>query len=367
MGGAAGRSSAQFGGLPPHARPVSLRPPIAMGEPRVKFAKACLLALTLLAAPLNAHAQDGGPGYAHYMAGDRRLPTPGRRAPGLLLSGGGDWDVEAFRWFVARAGHGHIVVLRASQKGELGEAFLKEIGGVASVETFVFSERKAAYDPRILAALERADGVFIAGGDQSRYVRFWQATPLSRLIDRLARDRPIGGTSAGLAIMGWWGYGAFGDDGITSPEALDNPMGPGVTVVDRFLHLPRMRRIFTDSHFMIRARMGRLIAFLANVRARGAKDVVGLGMDERASLVVDGAGHARLMTPKGTYGWLVQPAGRAQRAVLGEKLDYAGIRITGIGADSRFDLNTLQVSHPAFSGVARVRAGVLTGVPAPLP
>jgi len=146
-----------------------------MGEPRVKFAKACLLALTLLAAPLNAHAQDGGPGYAHYMAGDRSLSTPGRRAPGLLLSGGGDWDVEAFRWFVARAGHGHIVVLRASQKGELGEAFLKEIGGVASVETFVFSERKAAYDPRILAALERADGVFIAGGDQSRYVRFWQA------------------------------------------------------------------------------------------------------------------------------------------------------------------------------------------------
>jgi hypothetical protein len=90
-------------------------------------------------------------------------------------------------------------------------------------------------------------------------------------------------------------------------------------------------------------------------------------MDERASLVVDGAGHARLMAPKGTYGWLVQPAGLAQKAVLGEKLDYAGVKITGIRAESRFDLNTLQVARPAFSGVAQVRDGVLTGVPAPLP
>jgi beta-aspartyl-peptidase (threonine type) len=112
--------------------------------------------------------------------------------------------------------------------------------------------------------------VFIAGGDQSRYVRFWQATPLSRLIDRLARDRPIGGTSAGLAIMGWWGYGAFGDDGIVTRGAgqSDGAGGDGGGPV---LHLPRMRRIFTDSHFMIRGRMGRLIAFLANVRARGQR------------------------------------------------------------------------------------------------
>jgi beta-aspartyl-peptidase (threonine type) len=192
-------------------------------------------------------AQATADGYTRYFAGDAAAPTPGPRSPGLLLSGGGEWDAEAFRWFVAKAGHGHIVVLRASMGPEAGEAFMKEIGGVASVETFVFDARKAAYDPRILAALEKADGVFIAGGDQSRYVRFWQATPLSALIDRLAKDRPIGGTSAGLAIMGWNGYGAFGDDGITSPEALDNPVAPGVTLVGDFLHLPHMQRIFTDS------------------------------------------------------------------------------------------------------------------------
>jgi len=323
---------------------------------------ALALALIAVFVPLSASATPDG--YTRYFIGDRQAPTPGKREPGLLLAGGGDWDVNAFRWFVAKAGHGHIVVLRASQAGEAGQAFMNSIGGVASVETFVFDDRKAAYDPRVLAALENADGVFMAGGDQSRYVRFWQATPLSALIDKLAKDRPIGGTSAGLAIMGWRGYAAFGD-GIVSPEALENPVALGVTNYSDFLHLPRMERIFTDSHFMIRERMGRLIAFLAKERSSGARSVVGLGVDELASVVVEGNGEARLMAPAGTYAWLVEPAGLPKRAKLGQPLDYARVRITGIGPDSRFDLGTLKVMNPAFSGTATVANGKLTGVPTP--
>ncbi|MES2175886.1 MAG: cyanophycinase [Pseudomonadota bacterium] len=323
-----------------------------------------ILTLAALLAPWTANATPEG--YVRYFIGDRLAAKPGKREPGLLLAGGGDWDVRAFRWFAAKAGHGHIVVLRASMGPEAGEEFMNEIGGVASVETFVFESRRAAYDPRILSALEKADGIFIAGGDQSRYVRFWQATPLSALLDRLAKDRPIGGTSAGLAIMGWNSYGAFGD-GITSPEALENPVGPGVTVVNDFLHLPNMRRIFTDSHFMIRERMGRLIAFLAKVRQSGERQVVGLGIDERASVVVEADGQAKLVAPAGTYAWLVEPSGQPQKARLGQPLDYATVRIVGIGAASRLDLISLKVVDPAFSGTAQVRNGQLTGIPVPPP
>ena len=323
---------------------------------------AAALVLQALLMPVAANASPDG--YVRYFIGDRQAATPAKREPGLLLAGGGEWDVKAFRWFVAKAGHGHIVVLRASQGPEAGEEFMNAIGGVASVETFVFDDRKAAYDPRILSALQNADGVFIAGGDQSRYVRFWQATPLSALLDTLAQDRPIGGTSAGLAIMGWQGYGAFGD-GITSPEALDNPVAPAVTIVGDFLHMPHMQRIFTDSHFMIRSRIGRLMAFLAKVRTSGARQIVGLGMDEQASLVVEADGKARLLAPSGTYAWLVEPSGLPKRAKLGQPLDYAPVRITGIGAQSRFDLVTLKVGNPAFSGAAIVANGKLSGVPIP--
>src|SRR3546814_6824830 len=72
---------------------------------------------------------------------------------------------------IARAGHGHLVVLRASGAAEAQDELYTQIGGVASAQTFVFSDRKAASDPAVLAALEAADGIFIAGGDQSNYVR----------------------------------------------------------------------------------------------------------------------------------------------------------------------------------------------------
>src|SRR5690606_11357393 len=118
----------------------------------------------LLAA--NALAADAG----HYLLGDTSATTPGKVQPGLLLMGGGDRNFEALRWFMGKAGNGHIVVLRASQAGEIGEEFYNEVGGIQSVETFVFTDREQAGDAKILAALKRADGIFLAGGDQSRYV-----------------------------------------------------------------------------------------------------------------------------------------------------------------------------------------------------
>ncbi|KAB7775515.1 peptidase t2 asparaginase 2, partial [Xanthomonas sp. LMG 12460] len=52
--------------------------------------------------------------YRQYLVGDPAAPTPGPVSPGLLLMGGGDRNYDALRWFMAKAGHGHVVVLRAS-------------------------------------------------------------------------------------------------------------------------------------------------------------------------------------------------------------------------------------------------------------
>ena len=34
-----------------------------------------------------------------------------------MLMGGGDWDYRAWRWFLTKAGQGHVVILRASGDG----------------------------------------------------------------------------------------------------------------------------------------------------------------------------------------------------------------------------------------------------------
>ena len=54
-----------------------------------------------------------------YLEGDPTGSAPAPVSGGLLLMGGGDHDIDAMRWFIAKAGHGHIVILRASLHGEV--------------------------------------------------------------------------------------------------------------------------------------------------------------------------------------------------------------------------------------------------------
>ncbi|MGN6514104.1 MAG: cyanophycinase, partial [Lysobacteraceae bacterium] len=193
-----------------------------------------LVALLATLPSLSARAAEVG----HYVLGDTAAKTPGKVQPGLLLMGGGDHNMDAMHWFMRHAGNGHVVVLRASQGGEIGEEFYREVGGIASVETFVFHDREAASDPAIVRALRRADGIFIGGGDQSRYVRYWRGTPVAAALDAHVRaGKPLGGTRAGLAMLGDYLYGAMDGGSQTSPAALGDPLGDGNTMETDFLHL----------------------------------------------------------------------------------------------------------------------------------
>lgn len=328
-----------------------------------KLWRTAAIAATLIAAAGSA-APPADPGYAYYSIGDVAAPTPDRTSAALLLVGGGEWDRDAFRWFAARAGHGHVVVLRASGAAEAGEELFRDIGGLASVQTLVFASRTAAHDPRVLDILSRADGIFIAGGDQANYVRFWKGTPVARLLDaHIRKGRPIGGTSAGLAILGGTAYGAMDGGSIDSGTALRDPAGPAVTLVTGFLDMPRLRHVVTDTHFAARDRLGRLIAFVAKARQADGR-AVGLGVDEDSALCVEDTGLARLCSAGPGHGWLVQ-ADRSPRLQPGRPLDWRNVRITGIGPRSTLDLNDQRVSGAAFAGVARVENGRLLDAPAP--
>ena len=349
--------------------------PAANGRGKVRWV---LGLLAWLALPAMAAAADAGQaGYQYFSIGDTAAATPGKTSPGLLLMGGGREIDDAFKWFAAQAGHGHIVILRASGDAELQNWIYRDVGGVASVQTLIFHARAPASDPRVLAIVKHADGIFIAGGDQANYVRFWKDTPLNDLINAHVRaGKPIGGTSAGLAILGQWGYGAMDGGSITSPEALGNPGGPAVTLVDHFVTLPLLANTITDTHFVQRDRLGRLLAFVARV----AKDnhtaaVTGLGVDQDSALLVDADGRARLLSwhPDGRV-WVVVPSklrevektgGRAAldaylrgRVTPGKPLNLPGFVVTGVGTASRLHLPDFKVAAPAF----RERIDVVDGI-----
>jgi beta-aspartyl-peptidase (threonine type) len=337
------------------------------GEMLARLRHMILTTLSLVFAVLVTPAAAASPaGYTYYKIGNVSASTPGRTETALMLMGGGGWDHQAFRWFIAKAGGGHIVVLRASGGADAGEEIYAKIGGATSVQTLVFDDRKASSNPTVRGILARADGIFIAGGDQSNYVRFWKGTPVQQALnDHVARGRPIAGTSAGLAILGGAAYGAMDGGSIDSMTALSDPLGPAVTIVRDFLRVPFLTHAVTDTHFTARDRLGRLIAFVAQVHASGDPLSVGLGIDEASALCVDARGIGRLYSAdKKGYAWLVEPRGQP-KLTSGQPLNYRAVRVTGLGVDGQIDLKTMRITKPAFAGTVTVKTGRLYGVPTP--
>ena len=302
----------------------------------------------------------------HYVLGDLKAKTPGKVQPGLLLMGGGDRNFDALRWFMAKAGNGHIVILRASLGGEIGREFYEQVGGITSAETFVFKDREGASDPDILAALRRADGIFIAGGDQSRYVRYWRGTPLAKALDAHVRaGKPLGGTSAGLAMLGEYMYGAMDGGSITSPRALADPLGEGNTIETGFLNIALLEGVVTDTHFSERARLGRLVAFLAKSEELAGRPLLGLGVDENAAVAVEGDGTARIYATQPGAGATVVHGGFGRRQKEQQPMHLDRLWAVGVDVNSVLHLPSGEVQHPAFVRQYAVRSGVLVALEMP--
>lgn len=72
--------------------------------------------------------------------------------------------------------------------------------------------------------IKQAEAIFIAGGDQWNYIRFWKDTPVMDLLREAVRERnvPIGGTSAGCAVLGEFIFSAEIGSAV-SAETLKDP------------------------------------------------------------------------------------------------------------------------------------------------
>jgi cyanophycinase len=298
-----------------------------------------------------------GPAYRSWRRGvssDRRSSPPG----GVLLEGGAD-DVEgAWRWFLERSGHGDVVVLRATPDDGY-EAWIRELPPVRSFQTLQLGGPEAAADPFVIASIERADGLFVAGGDQFDYIGTWTGTAIQRAVNEaIAAGVPAGGISAGLAVLGGFVFTAEHDT-ITSAQALADPFDDRVCLARGFLSVPGLESTITDSHFSERARLGRLLAFMARTIVDGwTTEVRGIGIDERTALrllpdgvaTVEGEGAA----------WLVRMTTDDVRSCApGRPLEVGAVHAVDLRDAGTFDLRSWNgagaAHHTVTASAGRVR------------
>jgi len=369
--------------------------------------------------------------YSYYVTGNP-APDPVSLSPAsspsyVLMGGGPDVD-QAFRWMVTRAGvkpgtGGRFVIIRATgtdaydpyiyysddalststtiQDGWVGGASM----GLSSVETLVIPSVAAANDPFVNRVVARANALFIAGGDQSDYIRFWKNTQLDWTLQRLmAAKVPIGGTSAGLAVLGQFDFAALRGS-VTSAQALSDPFSKYMTIDPSPLTLsptapgnpgggfitphPLFNAVL-DAHLDARDRMGRLVAFVARLIAPdgsagcpggilaagptptgssyGDSFARGIGVDVETALLVQGDGDStdvvatRVTNPSTTTlsaAYFLWPQQEPTRCAAGTPLSMPSVQVTRVDQDNpTFNLSrwwgrnrpyTLNVSNGTLS------------------
>jgi beta-aspartyl-peptidase (threonine type) len=241
-----------------------------------------------------------------------------------------------------------------------------QIGGCDSVEVIAFNNRNAASDPKVLQAIKNADGIFMGGGAQWRYIDYWKGTPVGEALDAHVRaGRPLGGSSAGLAVLGQVCYTAHVTARLTSATAMKNPFDKSLTFERDFLHLDLMHGVITDTHFSPRGRLGRLITFVARTYAENSDaPMLGIGVDEKTALCLEPDGHGRVFTtaPEGRA-LFVMPQRAPEVLTEGKPLTFREVKVIAAGPDSHVDLLKRTITSPASETMASVIAGDLSAKP----
>ena len=295
--------------------------------------------------------------YKYFRIGNATDAPVTPRAGYALMGGGTDLD-EAFQWLCARAPGGDFLILRAHGDDDYNP-YVQKLCKLNSVATLILPSREAALDPFAAKTISHASVIFIAGGDQANYINFWMGTPVqTALNDAIQRGVPLGGTSAGLAVLGEWAYSAQGDKpddkDLDSKTVLADPFHPRVTLVHGFLNIPILKSIITDTHFAKRDRMGRLLVFLSRIqmavipqgisktRSDGAQDIRGIGVQERAAVLVEPTGEARVVGQGAAYFVdATKAAGQLQGvSSVGKGSDYGPFEVQKVSPGHTFNLKS---------------------------
>ncbi len=324
----------------------------------VVFAALCTIALPLFAAARPK------PGYDAFIVGNPADAPPAMgMSPGLVLMGGGLDVDEAYQWMCQRAGGGDFVVIRTTGTDAYNPYIQSLCPQMDSVETIIITTVDGANSQYVADHIHNAEALWIAGGDQSTYVNLWRGTAVQSEVNYLINTKgvPVGGTSAGLAVLSQFIYtGELGS--VTSSQALANPFHRYVTLDRDLFASPLGTDKIYDSHFVTRDRMGRTIVFLARIIDNGwSATPRDIGIDEHTAVLVTPNGQGTMVGTGAAY--FLQAPGPAEVLVPRVPLTYHNIGVYKVPQGGSFNLSTWNGS----GGVAytlNVDAGALTSTQA---
>jgi len=278
----------------------------------------------------------------------KRSDSTAQSLGGLGLAGGGFGDddppeptEEVFSWFMNRVAGGDMLVMRGSetitnqdadnlvltgynalvqlsQQGvntPLDSLEMLDFVYKVQIETSLrFSDpvnalaRAMSEDWFVLSVIQKAEGIFFGGGDQSRYIDCWSGSSVATSIanNYETKNIVIGGSSAGMHILGDWDYSArFQGGGMDSANAQNDPnesVNPKITLDSSFIKPSLLANTMTDTHFQERNRMGRLVTLLANAYVRTDNFFSrGIAANENTALAILPDGTAKVLGATNIY------------------------------------------------------------------
>jgi cyanophycinase-like exopeptidase len=258
----------------------------------------------------------------------------------VVLMGGGTEVDSSMRKMCEWANGGDFLVIRATGTDAYNPYLEVICPDLNSVATLVIPSESAAADPFVAQTIREAEAIWIAGGAQDDYINYWTGTPVQHALNTsISNGVPIGGTSAGLAVLTQYVYSALGSKGVTSAQALADPYNRYVTLASDFVNLPVLAGIIGDTHFATRDRMGRALAFLCRITNEGWGEPRAIAVDEETALEIPAQGSATVASNKvDGSAYFLSPTGPADNCAPKVPLTFRNVDVYRVGASGTFDL-----------------------------
>ena len=262
------------------------------------------------------------------------LPESMSTGPGILMPIGGAEDKlddkVILSEFVRLSGgkEARIAIVPTASSIETAGLRYKAIFlglGVESAEVVYIGSREDANEEANLDLVANATGVFLTGGNQMRLSSIIGGTQLEKLVrERHEVGAVVAGTSAGASILSAHMV-AMGASGST----------PKLRMAQMFAGFGLISNVIIDQHFRQRDRIGRLLALVA-----GNPGLLGVGIDEDTSVVIDNGGILRVV---GRHSVTIVDGSQMKSDIFEVKrygdITISDARLHVLGSGRRFDMN----------------------------